>query len=188
MRSAWDRLVRLVHYRLIVPIKRSKHPPSYTAHGSLVGLAWAFTPLIGIQMYLVFMTWLIGRKFFRYDFNVIVAMAWTWVTNVFTMLPTYYVFYVTGQILLGRWDDLGGYHGFVKSWNRAFGEGDWGLSSLGLYLKLLAAEQGLTMMIGSLPWAALFGWLGYRWTLAFLAKREERRQARALRRTKEGLV
>ncbi len=134
------------------------------------------------------MTWLIGRNFFRYEFYVLVAMAWTWVTNVFTMLPTYYVFYVTGQIMLGRWDDLGGYHSFVKSWNRAFGEGDWGLSSLGLYLKLIAAEQGLTMMVGCLPWAAFFGWLGSRWTLAFLAQREEMRRARALRRAKEGIV
>lgn len=177
--SIWDRLVRLARYRLIVPIKRSRHPPEYTAHGSLVGLAWAFTPLVGIQMYLVFMTWLIGRKLFRYDFNLIVACAWTWVTNVATMLPCYYIFYVTGQIMLGRWDDLSGYQSFVSQWQRAFGDGEWGLSSLGLYLKLVAAEQGLTMMVGSLPWAALFGWIGYRWTLVFLRQREEMRRRRA---------
>ncbi len=113
--SAWEGMKRLTRYRLIVPIKRSKHPPTYTAHGSLVGLAWAFTPLVGIQMYLVFMTWVIGRKVFKYDFNLIVALAWTWVTNVATMLPTYYIFYITGQIMLGRWNDISGYQSFVDT-------------------------------------------------------------------------
>lgn len=180
--SGWEGMKRLTRYRLIVPIKRSKHPPTYTAHGSLVGLVWAFTPLVGIQMYLVFMTWVIGRKVFKYDFNLIVALAWTWVTNVATMLPSYYIFYITGQIMLGRWNDISGYQSFVDTWNKAFGDGDWGIGSLGHYLKMVAADQGLTMMIGCLPWAAVFGWIGYRWTLAFIKRRDERRRHLAKRR------
>ena len=91
----WDVFVRLVKFKILVPILRSNQPPSYTARGSLVGLIWAMTPLIGVQMYLVFMTWLIAKKFFKWDFNLPIALAWTCVTNVFTLAPTYYLFFVT---------------------------------------------------------------------------------------------
>lgn len=174
----WKQFARLCRYRLIVPIQRSRHPVEYTARGSLVGLAWAMTPLVGIQMYLVLMTWAAVRRSPRLDFNPIVACAWTWTTNIFTMLPTYYAFYVTGQAMLGRWTDLHGYDAFVAVWQRAFGDDGWGLSSLGLYVKLLAADQGLTMMLGCVPYAAVCGFLGYRWTLGLLRRRAARRNAR----------
>lgn len=167
----------MCRYRLIVPIKRSRHPVEYTARGSAVGLAWAMTPLVGIQMYLVLMTWLAVRRFPTLNFNPIVACAWTWTTNVFTMLPCYYAFYVTGQAMLGRWQDLTGYDAFVAVWHKAFGDGDWGLSSLGLYVKLMAADLGLTMMVGSLPFAFVCGFLGYRWTLELLHRRAARKRA-----------
>ncbi|MDR1977218.1 MAG: DUF2062 domain-containing protein, partial [Synergistaceae bacterium] len=56
-----ERFRRLVQLRLIVPIKRSRRPPEYSARGALVGLAWAFTPLIGFQIYLCLATWIVAR-------------------------------------------------------------------------------------------------------------------------------
>jgi hypothetical protein len=88
-RSLWQRMVRLTTYRLLIPIKRARHAPEYGARGVMVGMAWAMTPLVGIQMYLVFMTWLIARRLFRWNFSLIIGLAWTWTTNVITLFPIY---------------------------------------------------------------------------------------------------
>ena len=61
----------------MIPIKRSKHPPEYTARGVAIGIAWALTPSIGIQMVFCFITWLVAKKIFKWDFSVLIAMAWT---------------------------------------------------------------------------------------------------------------
>lgn len=181
--SAWQRFVRLMRLRLIVPLKRSRHPPEYTARGVAVGLAWAFTPTVGIQMYLCLMTWLACKPFKRFDFNLLVACAWTWTTNVFTLLPCYYGFYVTGQIMLGRWDDLAGWHAFVGTWRDivlANEDGVW--ASLVRYIAQVAKQEWEPLVLGSLPWAAGLSWLGYVWTLKFLRHRHEVARRRAQQR------
>lgn len=167
----------MAHYRLVIPLKRSRHPPEYTARGVAVGLFWAFTPLVGIQMYLCLMSWLPVRRR-ALDFNLVVACAWTWVTNVFTMFPIYYVFYVSGQILLGRWDDLSGYQGFVQGWSDIFTEDASLWEAMGDYAKLVALEQGQSLLVGAIPYAFGFGWLGYLWSLAFTRRRREERRRR----------
>ena len=89
---------------LRIPLIRSQKPAEYKAKGVAVGLAWAMTPLVGIHMWLVFMTWVIWKKFSPKGFSLTLGLAWTWVTNVFTMVPAYYMFYVTGQLMMGRFD------------------------------------------------------------------------------------
>jgi len=174
----WRQGLRLLRYRLVVPLLRSPHPPEHTARGVMVGLAWALTPTIGIQMYAVFLTWLIARKLFNWDFNVVVGAAWTWTTNVFTMLPCYYAFYVTGQIMLGHGGDIFGYASFVGAWERAFGAdlGFW--DGLATYIAVMARDWGVAMLVGSVPWAIGGGWLGYVLGLRYARRRQERRQAR----------
>ena len=113
--SLWERLSRLARHRLVVPIKRSPHPPEHTARAVMFGVFWAMTPLVGVQMYLVFFTWLACRRSEKLNFSLIIGLAWTWISNVFTMWPLYYVFYVTGKFLLGRLDTASGYEGFVVS-------------------------------------------------------------------------
>jgi hypothetical protein len=120
VRSIWDKGIRLIRIRLIVPLLRSPHPPEYKARGVAVGLAWAMTPLVGIQMWLVFMTWVASRKFFKWDFSLPLAIAWTWLTNVFTMIPIYYIFYVTGQIIRWQVDSISGYTTQVEDENTTY--------------------------------------------------------------------
>jgi uncharacterized protein len=174
----WRQALRLLRYRLVVPLLRSPHPPEHTARGVMVGVAWALTPTIGVQMYAVFLTWLLARKLFGWDFNVVVGAAWTWTTNVLTMLPCYYTFYVTGQILLGHGDDIFGYASFVGAWEQAFGRelGFW--DALGAYLAVMARDWGLAMAVGSVPWAIGGGWLGYVLGLRYARRRQARRLAR----------
>jgi uncharacterized protein (DUF2062 family) len=172
-----------MRFRLIVPIKRSRHPPEYTARGVAIGVAWAFTPTVGIQMYMCLMTWLAFKPFKRLNFSLLVACAWTWVTNVFTLLPCYYGFYVTGQIMLGRWSDLTGWQGFVGTWRDIVLGGDGGVwESLLRYVTQVAKQEWEPLFLGSLPWAVGLAWLGYVWTLKFLHHRHEVARRRAQQR------
>lgn len=178
-------LRRLIHYRIVIPLKRSRHGPEHTARGTLVGLVWAFTPTVGIQMVLVLATWVVTRRLFGWDFNVFVAMAWTWVTNVVTLVPVYYVLFLTGQLMMGHWDDLAGYGKFVELWQGSFQAGgmlDW----MAVYFTAVVRDWGLPMLVGSVPWALATGGIGYVWSLRFVirhrAARERRRRARATAR------
>ena len=175
------KLNRLVHFRLVIPLMRSPHTPEFTARGVMVGLFWAFTPLIGIQMYLVFLSWLIARRKPGWDFSLLVSLAWTWVTNVFTLIPTYYLFYVTGQILLGRGHAITGYDHFADAWQAAL-EAEGYIRSIVAYARTVASEQGVPIALGSIPYAFGMAWLGYRWSLKFVIGLRKARHERKLRR------
>ena len=176
--SFTQKIKRLLRLKLIIPLLRSPHPPEYKARGVAVGMAWAMTPLVGIQMWLVFMTWIIAKKVFKWGFSMPLALAWTWVTNVFTMVPIYYIFYVTGQIM--RWDihDIGGYSKLSGILQETF------LSDLDftqkwiLFFKLLAHDYGISMMLGALPWAVVSSVISYYITIKFEQKRLERKKAK----------
>ena len=135
-----------------------------------MGLAWALTPTVGIQMGFCFVTWVIARRIFKWDFHLLVALAWTWFTNVVTLLPSYYLFFLTGQLLLGRFDDLSGYNEFILAYDKnitAAGlDSYW--ESLWVSAILLFEGWGVPMLIGCLPWAALGSWGGYVWSLKFI--------------------
>jgi len=186
-RRAFNRAWRLIKLRLLVPLMRSQHPPEYAAGGTAVGLAWAFTPTPGIQMALVFATWVIARRFFQAHFSLVLGVAWTWASNVFTGPPVLYLSYVTGQVMLGRWDDITGYQSFIDLWQSAFSTDQPLTQQLMTALKMAIRDWGLAIWIGCLPWCALFGVLGYRWSLKFIHAyrhaREHRRQKRHLGRS-----
>jgi hypothetical protein len=147
----------------------------------MVGVFWAFTPLVGIQMYLVFLTWLAARRNPRLEFSLIIGLAWTWVTNVFTLWPAYYAFYRTGQILLGRNVGAAGYDSFVAKWESILAANDGFIDSFLASLKLVAHDQGLAMAVGCLPYAFGGAWLGYYCTLQFIRRRREQRKRIAAR-------
>ena len=162
---------------------RSPHTPEYSARGVMVGLFWAFTPLIGIQMYLVFLSWLIARRKPSWDFNLLIGLAWTWVTNVFTLIPTYYLFYVTGQILLGRAHAISGYDHFAHAWQAAL-EAEGFIRPIVAYARTIVSEQGVPMLVGSIPYAFGTAWLGYRWSLKFIITLRKARHERKIRRSR----
>ena len=180
----WGRLYRLVRFRLIVPMMRSHHTPEFSARAALVGLGWAFTPSVGFQMPVVLGTWLIARRVFKWDFSLLQSLAWTWTTNAFTALPCYYIFFLTGQVMLGRWSDLSGYDTFLALFHAAFADDLTLLATTKVVSKVLVLDWGLAMWVGSLPWAVTIGWFGYRLTLSFVltyrharARRMEKRRA-----------
>ncbi len=185
------RLQSVIRRRLIVPLFRSPHPPEYTARGVLVGVFVALTPTIGIQMAIVGVVWIISRAVHsRFDFNLIVALAWTWVTNAITAPFVYYAYIVTGRIMLGRWDELVGYAAFADRFARSLPTDAGALETVWLYVVNLFESFGVPMFVGSVPWTLLGAWLAYRWSLKLTRVykiRRERRRARRAQRKEERL-
>ena len=188
-RSVLGRFLRLLRLRLVIPMIRAGGNPENTARAVAVGLFYAFTPTFGIQMVITFVHWYVSKVIFKKDFNVVVAMAWTWVTNFFTVPICYYAFFLTGQVILGRWDDLTGFDSFRNFWETAMGRtgGDpTSLSAWETYFSIIVEGWGLAILVGSIPFAFLGYVIGYHWTLrvvmrwraAKLAKRAARADAR----------
>ncbi len=140
------------------------------------------TPLVGIQMWLVFMTWVVAKKVFKWSFSMPLALAWTWVTNVFTMVPVYYVFYVTGQILQGNLDSIGGYDNLKEIISKAFMADYTFVEQWTFFFKMLVQDWGVAMAIGCLPWAVAAYISGYYFTMKYELARQRRREAKLKQR------
>lgn len=179
-----QRLRRALRYRLMIPLMRSRHSAQHSARGTAMGIFWSFTPTIGIQMPMVFITWVIARRFFNWDFNLVLALAWTWVSNIFTALPLYYLFYLTGQIMFGHWQDLTGYESFLVLWQGSFSGDQSLLEQLASLGRVLLLDWGLAMAVGSIPWACGTGILSYRYSLKFVQAYRHTRAERMLHRRK----
>jgi len=176
-----------MRYRLVIPVLRGKHPPEYTARGVLFGLAAAMTPTVGMKMLIVFAIWVLVRAVRpAWDFNLVVGLAWTWVNNVFTAGPIYFVLLVTGRLMMGHWDALPGYGEFRDrlaslletdaTWHEALWLSIWRLFEI----------WGLPMVVGSLPWATLSAWVGYRWSLRLIREFRIRRARRIVAHMRAG--
>ncbi len=172
--SLWENLVRVVKYRLLIPVKRVKLPPVIKARGIAVGIAWAMTPLIGIQMWLVFMTWVIARKVFKFDFSLVLGLAFTWVTNVVTMIPVYYLFYVTGQLMRGVLVDSSGYGMLVNIVKENFMGNISFFDKWTLIFKILLKDWGVSMVIGCIPWCIIFTIISYKLAMRYEIRRQEK--------------
>lgn len=166
----------------MVPLKRAPHPPEWAARGTLIGLVWGLTPTVGIQVAGVFVSWIVARRLFRWDFSMLIAMAWTGITNVVTAIPIYYCFYVSGEIMLGHWRGLPGYRDFRLQWREAISPDLGWLGQIEAWAKLIFADWGLTMLVGSMPYAIVGSWLGYHLTYRFVVRYRQARADRIARR------
>jgi len=148
-----------------------------------IGLLVALTPTVGFQMAIVGVLWIALRALHsRFDFNLIVALAWTWVTNAITAPFVYYAYIVTGRVMLGRWDELRGYATFADRFQQSL-PGDAGaFYTVWLYIVNLFTVFGVPLFVGSVPWTLLGAWLGYRWSLKVVRIYQERRELRRARR------
>ncbi|MEC9346520.1 MAG: DUF2062 domain-containing protein [Pseudomonadota bacterium] len=184
-RSWLDSFVRLTRLKLIVPLKRGQLPPEVIARGVAVGLAVAFTPTVGIQMILVVLLWGLARSLGpRFDFHFLSAVAWVWITNIFTIGPIYYAFLLTGQVMLGRFDEVGsiGFTQFSAQLMDVVSAEAGLLETLWVGTVALFRIWGIPLFIGSIPFAVGSAWVGYAWSKRFVTRFQERRRKRALER------
>lgn len=179
-RSRIERLQRVVRYTLIIPVFRSPHPPEYTARGVANGVFWGVTPFMGLQTLFMLLTWVTLKRVFGRDSSVVQALIWAWVNNSITMIPMYYVFYVSGLWLMGTSGSLGGYDAFVALWEESAQAPNFIAR-----VSTLARQIGLALTIGCIPFALVLSWTAYSWALA--ATRARRRRIRRFDRAQAGL-
>ncbi|WP_374377555.1 DUF2062 domain-containing protein [Dongia sp.] len=175
-------LYRLLRYRLLLPLLRSHHPPQIAARGTAVGLILAFTPTIGLHTIIAGALWAVTARSERFHFSLILALAWTWASNPITALPIYYLLYVTGQMMFGHWGHLSGYADFIAIAHDLHDGGRTLLQDLELMAKVMLEDLGLTMLVGSIPWAALVGGLGYWGSMKFIERYRREKAARRARK------
>ncbi len=139
----------------------------------------AMTPTIGIQMFMIAGTWLFLTKVIKWEFSLLAGLGWTWTSNVFTMIPLYYLFYITGQVMLGNFNDISGFEQFSQLVGHISHNPDlsfWEKTSK--WMVNLFKGWGVPMFIGSIPWAILSSWLGYKIAYNYVVKHRERRARR----------
>ena len=164
MSSFYEQMKKITHQKLIEPIIHSKLSIEEKARGVAVGLAWAMTPLVGIQMVTVTLTWMIAKKL-KWHFSLPLALAWTWVTNVVTLVPVYYVFYIVGQILRGRWTELTGYESIGRLIENVFLSDASFWDKTKEFIMLFVEDWGVSMFLGCIPFVIGGYIIGYRITI-----------------------
>ncbi|MDX1737799.1 MAG: DUF2062 domain-containing protein [Alphaproteobacteria bacterium] len=173
----WSRFARLLYYKLVIPIHRGKDSPHLIAYSVAIGLAVGFTPSVGFQIPLIFVIWLICLKLFKFHFSLIIAIAWSWLSNGATMIPLYYVFYVTGRLLLPSGDEEFSFDDFSSFISDNLGE-DATIEQSLHFMGQLIEQVGGSILIGCLPWAIGMALLGYfgslRMTQSYQRIRKER--------------
>jgi uncharacterized protein (DUF2062 family) len=173
-----SRVYRAARFQLVIPMLRSKRSPEYIARSTALGAVLAFSPTVGMQSILVAGIWAIADRVFKWHFSPVIAFAWTWIANPLTVLPIYYLLYVTGQMMRGRGDDLSGYADFVGLWDTlAAGNGGF-FDDLALGAKIFLEDWGIAMVLGSVPWMLGSALLGYWLTLRFVRRHRVRRDTR----------
>lgn len=174
-----------IRTRLIYPLLHPRHEPEYTARGVMFGLMVALTPTVGMQMPMAFLIWLAVRRLKpEWNFNLVVAVAWTWVTNVATAPPIYYLYIVTGRTLLGNWEKVRDYDTFASRLTETLEENAGWFDTVWVYAVNLVNKFGVPLFVGCVPWVILGSWLGYRWSLRFVVGIRRAREKRRLRRAR----
>ena len=141
----------------------------------------ALTPTMGLQMVIVAGVWAMVRVLHpSWGFNVVIGMIWTWLTNVFTAPPIYYVFFITGEGMLGRWGETGGYAIFQQRLVKLLQTDVTFLESLLIYVVGIFEAWGMPMMIGCVPWSIGGAFLGYWWSLRLIHRFQNRHQGQII--------
>lgn len=152
--------MRLIYKPYIYLIKMMKakkeRTPNYVALTVCVGVVAGLAPIIG-QAYLCLLIWIIFR-FFKIRFNLIASCALTFISNPFTTPFLFYLFYITGQMLLG--ENTIPFTNFVSQLNATFKD-EYSFQILKETLSNLFHGIAKPMFVGYIPWGIVGGALGY---------------------------
>ena len=141
----------IVKEKVINPIIHSNDPVSEVSLGVAVGVFLGLTPTVGVQMYLVAMVWTIYRYIFKKHFNLPVGMAMVWISNPITMVPLYYLFLLTGYLLLSTQNTLS-YELFTEILTR-ISEKNSTLEMIIEGTRFLLIDLGWPMIVGCIVYA-----------------------------------
>ena len=144
------------------------------------GLLIGMTPTLGFHLLIVFSLWSLARSFFpQKKFSLLVAITWTCVMNPLTAAPLYYLFLVTGRLLLGSGASTHAAGTVGEQLNAGLAPGAGWFEKAWEFLGSGFDTYALPMLVGCIPWAILVAYIGYRWSLWFSRARNQRRAQRA---------
>jgi uncharacterized protein (DUF2062 family) len=76
---------------------------------------------------------------------------------------------------MGRWDQEGGYAEFQERLGSLLSTDAGFLETMWIYVVGIFDMWGVPMFIGSIPWAVVGAWIGYRWSLRMIRRFRLRR-------------
>jgi uncharacterized protein (DUF2062 family) len=166
--SFFKKLFREKFYKTLI---HSPHPPEFIARGAAVGTFIAMTPTFGFQIALSIAVWYMGKITKKTSFSLPVAIAMTWITNYFTVLPYYFIAYLLGA-KMGNFffsiDAPVNYLQFKLIWLPAMSASFW---EFFVELWRVFLKIGIPLLLGSLPFAIILSIIAYPFTLN-IVKRE----------------
>ena len=146
-----------IYEQIIKPIILSVSPIDEIALGVGIGMFVGFTPTVGLQMWIVFLIWLVSKYFLKLRFDLVVGTALVWISNPLTMFPMYYAFLATGIFVFSLLNlesiDLE-YEVFYHRLHDIISNSDF--SSLDIIIesgKFFIVDLGLPMFVGSFVYA-----------------------------------
>lgn len=149
-------------------------PLPEVARGAAIGIFLGLTPLVGVQMYMTGITWLVCRYVFRFHFNATIAVAMVWITNPITTPPIYYLYLITGQLvqsLLGHEVIPITYAAFQHQLNLLTHGANLGFFEYIFYATWVLMENyGWPLVMGSMIYAIPFSLITHPATIKFLGK------------------
>jgi uncharacterized protein (DUF2062 family) len=152
-RSFLDKCYNKLIQTFIDPLTKSRNNPHFDALGVSLGLIIGFLIPVGGQLACLGLI----RLLFR--FNVIVAAAFTLVSNPLNMIPLYYGYYLLGSLVIGKPDhtmELSSFEAIMTPIMNA----DYFWESLGAFLSLSHAFL-VRWLIAAVILSVVFGVLGY---------------------------
>ncbi len=172
----WQRFIHLLDERIFRHF-REPHEVHELALATAIGLFWALTPLIGIQMFLVAGTWALLRPF-GLRFYLPLGVALVWLTNPITMPPAYYAFYITGLKffqLLGS--DIAGvsFVAFERVLLDSTEMGVW--AGLWRWIQYMVYQLGWPMLVGGFVLGVPVSIVSYPITIRMLNRMRTRKAA-----------
>lgn len=152
--------------KVIAPMKREYKTSSYLARSNAIGIGLAFAPFPG-QVPVVLAVWIIARKF-KWRFSLGISIAWTFISNVFTNMPLFYLYYKTGAFLCGSQTGLS-YDGLAAVFDQGMFDG----------VRYMVTELGRNILAGScfyMTAGAVFGYALGRFTVKIKKTADETAQ------------
>ena len=146
-------------YRYILKTFKDKKnkSPSYIARTFCVGRVAGINPFWG-QSLICLIVWSVVDRLLHFRFNLIIACLLTFVSNPLTTPIMFYIFYLTGQLMLGETSIP--FAVFVKEIKALLIE-DFSLTHIWDSLALLIKGLGKPILLGNIPWSIIVGIVGY---------------------------
>lgn len=163
--------------KFISSLHNSKSEKKIIARSVFIGFLFAFTPLVGVQMYILAIYWFLVRKIKSLKFDYLPAFILLWISNFATLPFLYWLWYKNGIIILKIFGIKGflSFHKFIGMikviiYNHSLTHIDKIIQSSNIIL----SKFGLPVIIGGLFEGIIIGTIGYHLTLKYLNNREKK--------------